>query len=117
MSGNREKLIDMLLDGAIDAQTLAINLLGYLSQEECADFAHQNDIELFPEDEDEQSFEFEDEEEVLKAFEELWAEHILNAPHEANDKPAKLIAFSCFVDDLQRDGRISDDLASEVALS
>lgn len=117
MSKHRDKLAEMLDEGVLDAKQLAKDLLGYLSEDDCKDFAHKNDIQLFPdEDEESEEFEFSDEDEVRDAFADQWAEFVDAYPEHQNDKPAKRQAFSVFVDDLQRDGRISDDLANEVTL-
>ena len=59
MAKHRGRLFEMLESGEIDAFTLARDLMGYLSDDECADFAHKNDIQLFPdEDEDEDEDEY-----------------------------------------------------------
>lgn len=115
MAKHRDRLFELLEDGTLDAHTLARDLMGYMSDDEVKDFAEKNDIELFPEEEPE-VFEIEDEDEVRELFAAFWAERLREVPAYANDKPAKRQAFSCFVDDLQRDGKISEDLASEVTL-
>lgn len=112
MAKNRDRLFVMLEDGTLDAKTLASDLLGYLSDDECEDFAHKNDIELFPEEE----FEFSDEEEVREAFREAWGERCREVPAYRTDKPAARQFFACFVDDLERDGRISEELAASVTM-
>ncbi len=52
MAIHRDKLADMLSDGVLDARTLARDLLGYLSDDDCADFARMNDIDLGLDDDD-----------------------------------------------------------------
>ncbi len=52
MAKHRDRLFEMLEDGQLDAFTLARDLLGYLSDDECKEFAQMEDIELFPEDEE-----------------------------------------------------------------
>lgn len=118
MSKNRDKLLEMIEDGTLDSHTLAKDLLGYLSDDDCKEFAEKNDIELFPEEDDEQEgeFEFFDEHGVREAFTSFWNERCSEVPAYREDKPAKRQAFTVFVDDLQRDGRISDDLANNVTL-
>lgn len=116
MAKNRDKLLDMLDEGLLDAKTLARDLLGWLSEDDCIAFAHANDIALEDDEGESEEFEFTDEEEVREAFANHWAERLQQVPAYADDKPAKRMAFSCFVDDLQRDGRISDELADEVTL-
>ena len=119
MATNRDKLLEMLDDGVLDASTLAKDLLVWLSDDDCAEFAHANDIPLEDEDEDEdedEEYEFTDEDEVNEAFANHWAERCREVPAYKTVKPAKRMAFTCFVDDLQRKGRISDDLANDVTL-
>lgn len=120
MAKHRNRLYELMEDGALDATTLARDLLGYMSDDDCKDFAQRNDIELFPEEEEEeqqeQEFEFSEENEVRKAFSDAWDERCNHVPAYRTDKPAKRMAFTCFVDDLQREGRISDELANEVTL-
>ena len=53
MSKNRDKLIEMLDEGFLDPKQLAKDLLGYLSDDDCKEFAEKNDIELFPQEDDE----------------------------------------------------------------
>lgn len=116
MAKHRDRLFDMLESGELDAFTLARDLMGYMSDDECADFAHKNDIELFPEEEETEDFEFSDEEEVREAFNEAWSERLAEVPAYKDDKPAKRMFFSCFVDDLERSGRISEELAQDVTM-
>lgn len=113
MADNRDRLYEMLESGALDAMTLARDLLGWLSDDDCKDFAHANDISL---EDDEDEFEFSDEEEVREAFADHWEDRCRQVPAYRTDKPAKRMAFTCFVDALQQEGRISDDLADEVKL-
>lgn len=117
MAKHRDRLFQMLEEGALDAHQLARDLMGYMSDDECKDFAHSNDIELFPEEDDTpEEFEFADEDEVREAFAQWWRERLREVPAYADDKPAKRQAFTCFVDDLQREGRISDELADSVTM-
>lgn len=53
MAKHRDKLYEMMEDGTLDPKTLAGDLLGWLSDDDCKEFAERNDIELFP-DEDEE---------------------------------------------------------------
>lgn len=53
---------------------------------------------------------------VRSAFRQLWAKRCRDVPAYSKDKPAMRQAFACFVDDLQRDGRISECVASSVTL-
>lgn len=53
MAKHRDRLFIMLENGELNAQQLAGDLLGYLSDDDCKEFAHANDIELFPEEEEE----------------------------------------------------------------
>lgn len=117
MAKHRNRLFEMLESGELDAKTLAGDLMGYMSDDEVKDFAEKNDIELFPEDDDAEEFEYSDEDEVNEAFAERWADRITQCPAYANDKPAKRQDFCFFVDELAREGRISDELASDVTLS
>lgn len=121
MAKNRDRLCELLDDGVLDAATLARDLLGWLSDDECADFARANDIGLFPDEEeededDDEEFDITEEDEVREQFAASWAERCNEVPAYRTDKPAKRMAFSCFVDDLQRDGRISDELANNVTM-
>ncbi len=52
MGIHRNKLAEMLDDGVLDARTLARDLLGFLSEDECEDFARMNDIDLGLDDDD-----------------------------------------------------------------
>ena len=51
MAKNRNRLIELLDEGSLCPKQLANDLLGYLSEDECEDFAHKNDIKLFDEEE------------------------------------------------------------------
>lgn len=53
---------------------------------------------------------------VRSAFRQSWAARCRHVPAYGTDKPAMCQAFACFVDDLQRDGRISERVASSVTL-
>ncbi len=46
MRTNRNKLFELLESGVLDAPTLARDLLNWLTDDECLDFAHVNDIDL-----------------------------------------------------------------------
>jgi hypothetical protein len=109
MAKHRNRLCELLDEGALDAATLAKDLLGYLSDDDCAEFARMNDIQLFDEDEY-------DEDDLRELFAEHWAEHIAARPDDADDIPAKREAFSAYIDSMQRDGKISEELASSVTL-
>lgn len=54
---------------------------------------------------------------VRSAFNQWWRERCQQVPAYKTDKPAKRQAFACFVDDLHRDGRISDAVADNVTVS
>ena len=54
--------------------------------------------------------------EVRRAFREDWRETTAANPELRTDKPAKRFAFSCFVDSLERSGRISEGVAQRVTL-
>lgn len=51
---------------------------------------------------------------VQSAFRIFWRNRIAHVPAYAKDKPAKRQAFSVFVDDLARDGQISERVADNV---
>jgi hypothetical protein len=53
MAKHRDKLFEMLEYGLLDPVTLARDLMGYMSDDEVKEFARMNDIELFPDDEEE----------------------------------------------------------------
>ena len=53
MARNRDRLYEMLEEGLLEAKTLAGDLLGFLSEDDCAEFAERNGIELWPEEDDE----------------------------------------------------------------
>lgn len=52
--------------------------------------------------------------EVRAEFNRQWVERVRQVPAYANDKPAARQFFAVLVDDLQRDGRISDRVANSV---
>ena len=54
---------------------------------------------------------------VRSAFNAYWRRRCQQVRGFVTDKPAKRQAFSCFVDDLQRDGRISDRVADSVTMT
>lgn len=54
MAKHRDALWGMLEDGSLDPKRLASDLLGYLSDDECKEFAQMNDIALFPDEEEEE---------------------------------------------------------------
>ncbi len=114
MAKHRDKLCELLEEG-FDPLQMARDLLGYLSDADCKDFAEKNDIELFPE-EDEPEFEYDDEDDVNEAFAELWEQCVSENPRLKNDKPAKRESFTQFVDQLHRAGKISDELSADVTL-
>lgn len=116
MAVHRDKLFSLLEEGALDAFTLARDLMGYMSDDDCKDFAQKNDIELFPE-EDEPDWIYADEDEVNAAFSQEWEEACNAKPHLRKDKPAKREAFAAFIDAAHRAGEMSDDLVNSVTLN
>lgn len=50
------------------------------------------------------------------AFRAAWAERCARVPAYKTDKPARRMAFCCFVDDLERDGQITQSLAQRATL-
>ena len=46
MAENRDKLLQMVEEGQLDATTMVRDLLNWLSEDECVEFAHAHDIEL-----------------------------------------------------------------------
>jgi len=52
MGIKRNTLHEMLDGGELDAKTLARDLLNWLSEDDCGDFAHANDIDLGLDDDD-----------------------------------------------------------------
>lgn len=54
--------------------------------------------------------------EVQRAFKMQWKERCDYVPAYRNDLPAKREAFSCFVDDLARENRISERVAENVTM-
>lgn len=54
MAKHRDRLFEMLENGELDAYMLARDLMSYLSDDDCKDFAQLNDIELFTEEEEEE---------------------------------------------------------------
>lgn len=114
MADNRDKLLEMLDEGLLDAKQLAKDLLGWLSEDDCIQFAHANDIQL---EDEEPEYEYSDEDEVNEAFAEEWEQCCNDQPSLRKDKPAKREAYALFIDSLQREGKISEDLANDVTLS
>lgn len=53
---------------------------------------------------------------VQRAFKKYWAEYCKELPAYEDDRPAKRMAFTVFVDDLERNGNISEKVASNVTL-
>ena len=51
MAKHRNRLFIMLENGELNARQLAGDLLSYLADDDCKEFAHANDIELFQEEE------------------------------------------------------------------
>lgn len=54
---------------------------------------------------------------VRAAFAQFWADRCREVPAYGTDKPARRQAFCVFVDDLERDGQISEALAARVTLA
>jgi hypothetical protein len=54
--------------------------------------------------------------EVRREFKRAWEQRCREVPAYRTDKPAMRQAFSVFVYDLHRDGRISDRVAANVTL-
>lgn len=118
MAKHRNRLFEMLEEGTLDAFTLARDLMGYMSDDDCKDFAEKNDIELFPDEDDEESTDwvYSDEDDVREAFSDVWEEACNANPHLRNDKPAKREAFGRFLDAACKAGEMSDNLVSSVTL-
>ena len=53
---------------------------------------------------------------VRAEFKKRWAERCQDVPAYKTDLPAKRMAFTCFVDDLERDGKITDRVAQNATL-
>lgn len=51
------------------------------------------------------------------AFNAAWARRCAQVPAYKTDKPARRMAFSCFIDDLERDGQITQALAQRATLA
>ncbi len=86
------------------------DVLTYMSEDEVRDFAEGEGYIDSEEDEEQEEFDYENDDEVNDAFEE---DH---PDLDWSDLPAVREAFSLFVDCLNRDGRISDELAQNVTL-
>ena len=54
MAKYRNKLSEMLENGELNAIQLAGDLLGFLSEADCEEFANNNCLELFPEEDEEE---------------------------------------------------------------
>lgn len=108
-------VLEKVEQGLLDPIQVLRDALMYMSEDEVEDFAESNGYTEDEEDE-EPEYEYSDEDDVREAFKQFWEERCNDVPAYRTDKPAKRMAFACFVDDLQRDGRISDDLANDVTL-
>ena len=53
---------------------------------------------------------------VRRAFVRYWTDRCKFVPAYRDDLPAKRMAFSCFIDDLERDGRITEKVAQNVTM-
>lgn len=53
---------------------------------------------------------------VRSEFAVYWRQRVADVPAYRNDMPAKNMAFSCFVDDLHREGRITYNTAQNVTM-
>jgi hypothetical protein len=54
--------------------------------------------------------------EVRREFNRLWRDICRQEPRWTKDKPAKRFEFSTFIDDLHREGRISDAVVQRVTM-
>lgn len=104
------KLLEIADDmDAEDLLSLLRDILNYMSEDEVRDFAEAEGY--IDEEEELEQFEFEDEDEVNNEFEEQHIDAL-----DWTDLPAVRFAFSCFIDNLHREGRISNELAQNVTL-
>ena len=108
-----DKLLQAIEDGMLDRDGVIMACVKYMSEDDVADMCHCN--EFFSNEDEDESSEL-DEDEVNAEFSEFWQSHCDLSPNDRDDKPAKRQAFSFFVDDLQRCGRISNDVANNVTL-
>lgn len=108
-------VLEKVEQGLLDPIQVLRDALMYMSEDDVEDFAESNGYTEDEEDE-EPEYEYSDEDDVREAFKQSWEERCNDVPAYRTDKPAKRMAFTCFVDDLQRNGRISDDLANDVTL-
>lgn len=108
-------VLEKVEQGLLDHIQVLRDALMYMSEDELEDFAESNGYAEDEEDE-EPEYEYSDKDDVREAFKQFWKERCNYVPAYRTDKPAKRMAFTCFVDDLQMNGRISDDLANDVTL-
>ncbi len=53
---------------------------------------------------------------VRRAFKTMWREWCEDHPEHASDKPMMRMEFAMFIDELHREGRISDKVVQRVTL-
>ena len=117
------KILEAVEAGMLDRDTVIMACLKYMSEDDVADIAHDNEFfddeeteDESEDSEDEPEYEFTDENEVNEAFADHWEDACNEKPSLRNDKPAKRFAFAMFLDQLCDEGRISAELADDVTL-
>ena len=106
------KLLEMIEEGLLDKDNVIMACVKYMSEDDVADMCHAN--EFFAEEEE---FPIEDEDEVRAAFWEAHPQYTEVDGQTQNDYPTDVrVAFCDYVDYLQKDGQISEELAGEVTL-
>lgn len=116
-----EKLLQMIEEGTLDRDTLINSCLNYMSEADIQDMAES---EGFIEDEDQddnqeddaESFLYDDPDEVLDLFNSEYKVFIQDNPSKAGDICMKREMFSAFIDNMQKEGDISEDLANNITL-
>jgi hypothetical protein len=120
MGKHRDKLHEMLDEGVLSAQTLARDLLNFLSEDECEQFATSEGIELFP-DEDEDSddstvYLYDDIDELREGFADHWAERLQQCPAYEGDEAARRQLWDVWLQEQRDDGNVSEKLADSATL-
>lgn len=121
MGKHRDKLHEMLDEGVLNAASLARDLLNFLSENDCEQFATSEGIELFPEEEEDNSSDdalylYADIDELREGFADHWAERLQQCPAYEGDEAARRQLWDVWLQEQRDDDNVSEKLADSATL-
>ena len=116
-SNPRDYALEMVEEGLVSADDMLLCCLKYMSHDDVRGALDTNELSPRFEEEDEEVWTYDEESEVVAAFWGQFSEPEPSDGYTQNELPADTrMAFVGFVDELQKSGSISEELAETVTL-